>query len=194
MNEHWLHTDERSDVIASMAMLDIALNQVASDLTMWKWIVITTHSALQSAIACHLGAIGNSFLVARQEDAEAWLKAHEDGTPYPEMMIDSFLNLYDKLKKNEIYGYKFAPKGTQGRSIKKVNEYRNEFVHFMPKGWALEVAGLPRICIDCLDVVYNLDEHTLRLRWENAIQQSSFSSLLDSCLEKLKHLEKQYQT
>jgi hypothetical protein len=194
MNEHWLRTDERSDLIASLAMLEIALSKVVSDIAAWKWAIITTHSALQSAIACHLGAMGNSLLVAKQEDAEAWLKAHEDGTPYPEMMMDSFPNLYDKLKHNEIYGYKFAPRGTQGRSIKKINEYRNEFVHFMPKGWSLQVSYLPRMCINCLDVICEIDEHTLHLLWENNAQQSSFGSLLNSCLEKLKHLKKKYGT
>jgi len=193
MNEHWLHTDEKADVIASLQMLDVALGQTQKDIAAWKWVVIAIHSALQSAIACHLGALGNSFLVAKQEDAEAWLKAHEDGTPYPEMMMDSFPNLYHKLKQCEIEGFKFVPHGTQGRSIKKVNEYRNEFVHFMPKGWSLEVSGLPEICKDCLDVVNQLDEHTLHSRWRDG-QQSSFKTLLNLCLEKLRRLEIEYGT
>jgi hypothetical protein len=194
MKDNWLHTDEKADLIASLAMLDVALGQIANDLATWKWVVIATHSALQSAIACHLGAIGNSLLVAKQEDAEAWLKAHEDGTPYPEMMMDSFPNLYDKLKHQEIFGYKFVPRGTQGRSIKKINEYRNEFIHFMPKGWSLEVSGLPAMCKDCLDVISELDEHTLRERWHNDSQESSFRTLLNSCLEKMRGLKAEYGT
>ena len=194
MNENWLHTDEKADLVSSLSMLDVALDQIEKDLSAWKWIVIATHSALQSAMACHLGAIGNSFLVAKQEDAEAWLKAHEDGTPYPEMMMDSFLNLYDKIKHQEIYGYKFVPQGTQGKSIKKINAYRNEFIHFMPKGWSLEVSGLPNMCKDCLDVINELDEHTLNIRWHNDTQESSFRTLLISCLEKLRCLKGKYGT
>ncbi|NOT06191.1 MAG: hypothetical protein HOP27_16490 [Anaerolineales bacterium] len=194
MTEHWLHTDEKADLVASLAMLEVAINQTAKDIAAWKWVVIAMHSALQSAIACHLGAIGNSFLVAKQEDAEAWLKAHEDGTPYPEMMMDSFPNLYEKLKRQEIYGYKFVPRGTQGRSIKKINEYRNEFIHFMPKGWSLEVSGLPSMCQDCLDVINELDEHTLDIRWHDDVQRSSFRILLNSCLEKIKSLKTEYGT
>ena len=194
MTEHWLHTDEKADLVASLAMLEVALVQTAKDIAAWKWVVIATHSALQSAIACHLGAIGNSLLVAKQEDAEAWLKAHEDGTPYPEMMMDSFPNLYGKLKHQEIYGYKFVPQNTQGKSIKKINQYRNEFVHFMPKGWALEVRGLPDICKDCLDVINEFDEHTLHMRWHDDFQRSSFRSLLNSCLEKINGLKTEYGT
>lgn len=194
MNEHWLHTDERSDVLVSLAMLNRALDGGATDSAAWKWIVIATHSALQSAIACHLGAVGNSFLVARQEDAEEWLRAHEDGAPYPEMMMDSFPNLYDKFKKIDVYGYKFSPKDQQGRSIKKINEYRNEFVHFMSKGWSLQLDGLPKMCIDCLAVIGELNQHTLHVQWEDDVQRTSFGSLLDSCLAKLKRLEGQYGT
>ena len=194
MNENWLHTDEKADLVSSLAMLDVALDQIEKDLSAWKWVVIATHSALQSAMACHLGAIGNSFLVAKQEDAEAWLKAHEDGTPYPEMMMDSFLNLYDKLKHQEIYSYKFVPQGTQGKSIKKINAYRNEFIHFMPKGWSLEVSGLPAMCKDCLDVINELDQHTLHVRWHNDYQELLFRTLLDSCLEKLRGLKAEYGT
>jgi hypothetical protein len=194
MYENWLHTDEKADLVSSLSMLDVALDQIEKNLSAWKWVVITTHSALQSAMACHLGAIGNSFLVAKQEDAEAWLKAHEDGTPYPEMMMDSFLNLYDRLKHQEIYGYKFVPQGTQGKSIKKINAYRNEFIHFMPKGWSLEVSGLPNMCKDCLDVINELDEHTLHIRWHNNAQEASFRTLLISCLEKLRGLKGKYGT
>jgi hypothetical protein len=192
MTEHWLHTDEKADLVASLAFLEVALNQATKDITAWKWVVIATHSALQSAIACHLGSIGNSFLVAKQEDAEAWLTAHDDGTPYPEMMMDTFPNLYYKLKHQEIYGYKFTPQGTQGKSIKKINEYRNEFVHFMPKGWAFEVSGLPDMCKDCLDVINELNEHTLHMLWQDDFQRSSFGILLTSCLEKLKVLKTGY--
>jgi hypothetical protein len=187
MTEHWLHTDEKADLVASLALLEVALVQTTKDVAAWKWAVIATHSALQSAMACHLGSLGNSFLVAKQEDAEAWL-------PYPEMMMDSFLNLYDKLKHQEIYGYKFIPRGTQGRSIKKMNEYRNEFVHFMPKGWSLQVSGLPNMCKDCLDIVYELDQHTLNVRWQDDFQRSSFRTLLNSCLEKIKRLKVEYST
>jgi hypothetical protein len=164
MKEQWLHTDERSDVLASLAMLDRALDAVTKDSAAWKWIVIATHSALQSAIACHLSSVGNSFLVATQEDAEAWLRAHENGDPYPEMMMDSFPNLYDKLKKVQVHGYRFSPKDQQGRSMKKINEFRNEFVHFMPKGWSLQLDGLPKICTDCLNVIAELNQDTLDIR------------------------------
>ena len=45
----------------------------------------------------------------------------------------------------------FKP-GTQGRSVKQLNKLRNEFIHFVPKGWSLEVDA--RIVDDCLNVIF----------------------------------------
>ncbi len=189
MSEHWLHTDDKADIIASLAMLMVALDQAAKDIAAWKWVVIATHSALQSAIACHLRGTGNNLLVAKQEDAEAWLRAHGQGTAHPEMMMDSFPKLYHKLRQYEIEGFRFAPQCNQNRSIKKINQYRNDFIHFMVNGFSLEISGLPGMCKDCLDVIIELDKHTLQVRWHDDAQRAAFRTLLDSCLERIKQIE-----
>ena len=127
-------------------MLAVALEQAEHDITAWKWVVIGTHSALQGAIACHLRGAGNRLLVAKRKDAETWIKALDQGTARPEMMMDWFPNLYDKLKDVAIDGFKFAPQGNQGGSITLINQYRNDFVHFMVDGLSIEVSGLPEMC------------------------------------------------
>lgn len=191
MKEVWLYTDEREDILASLHMVAASCAAVNEDVGAWKWIVVGTHSALQSAIAFHLG-FGNDLLVARQEDAAAWLAAHEDGSPYPEMMMDTFPSLYKKLKKHEVLGYRFAPTGTQGGSINRLNRFRNEFVHFMPKGWSIELSGMPGICSDCLDVIELIDQNSLSMRWENEQQHEAFLEVLGQCQLKLKKLRDAY--
>lgn len=184
MNETWLHTDEREDILASLRMVNGSCDAVVNDLSSWKWIVIGTHSVLQGAMALHL-AFGNNLLVASSRDAAAWLDAHENGTPYPEMMMDDFLSLYEKLKKHEILGFRFKSNGTQGRNIRRLNRFRNQFIHFMPRGWSIELSGMPYICGDCLDVVAQLGEHSLCIRWEGEDQCQSFIELLEHCQSKL---------
>lgn len=194
MSEYWLHTDDKSDIVSSLEMFSGALDKVADDLAAWKWAVIAIHSALQGAIACHLRAAGNNLLVAKPEDAELWLSAHDKDSALPEMKMDWFPSLYDKLKKFEIEGYRFTPKDSQGGSINKINEYRNDFVHFMVNGFSLEVSGLPKMCKDCIDVISELDNHTLENRWHDDSQHAVFRSLLDLCSEKIKSLERDYGT
>jgi len=191
MTEHLLHTDEREDIIASLMLVKSQLDHVDTDLAAWKWILVGTHSCLQSAMAFHLG-FGNDLLVATQECAEKWLDAHAKGTPYPDLMMDGFLDLYDKIKKHEILGYKFSPQGSQGGSVKLVNRLRNQFVHFMPKGWTIELSGLPTACRDCLSIVSHLDGGSMSRRWESEAQQQRARTLLVDCMSKLDAMAAEY--
>jgi hypothetical protein len=45
------------------------------------------------------------------------------------------------------------PSGMQSRSVRKLNAFRNDFIHFVPKGWFIEVSGLPQIADDCLNII-----------------------------------------
>ena len=183
MPENWFRTDEREDAIASLKLYIDAVSKINSDIVYWKWVVIALHSAVQSVMAFHLG-FGNDLLVMSQEDAEAWLEAHESGDTYPETKMDAFLNLYKKIKKHEILGFKFVPAGQQGNSIKRLNWFRNEFVHFMPKGWSIEMSGMPEICLDCLNITKCLNEGPVGMRWEDENQANIFSHLLTEAIDK----------
>lgn len=181
MSEIWLRTDEREDAIASLKLYVDALSKVRADIVYWKWAIVSLHSAVQSLMAFHLG-FGNDLLVMTQEDAEAWLEAHESGAAYPETKMDSFLNLYKKIKKHDVLGYKFSPSGQQGASIKRLNWFRNEFVHFMPKGWSIEMSGMPGICLDNLNIMKSLNDGPVSMRWEDEEQAKVFSRSLSEAM------------
>lgn len=187
MSEKWLRTCEREDAIASLKLYSEVISKIELDLAYWKWAIISLHSALQSTMAFHLG-FGNDLLVMTQEDAEKWIKANDAGTPYPDAKMDSFLNLYKKIKKHEILGFKFSPNGQQTASVKKLNYFRNEFIHFMPKGWSIEVTGLPDMCVDCLVIIEKLSEGSISGRWKNKTQSKNFNRLLKSTIRKTKKI------
>jgi len=42
-----------------------------------------------------------------------------------------------------VHGKKFIVKPDHDWAVKKLNELRNQFVHFAPKGWSLDLLGLP---------------------------------------------------
>ena len=135
----------------------------------------------------HLG-FGNDLLIMAQEDAEKWIEANDTGTPYPDAKMDSFLNLYKKIKKYEILGFKFSPNGQQTASVKKLNYFRNEFIHFMPKGWSIEVSGMPKLCADCLSIIKKLSEESICARWETETQSNEFKKLLENAIDKTKKI------
>lgn len=181
MLENWMRTDEREDILSSLKLFIDSQKNVVDDDSYWKWSIISLHSAVQSAMAFHL-SFSNDLLVMTQTDAEAWLTAHYNETAYPVTQMDSFLNLYKKIKANPILGYKFEPNGQKGRSIKTLNTLRNEFIHFMPKGWSIELSGMPSIFRDCLNIVSELGEAN-EVRWENEVQFESFKLLVEKAIE-----------
>ena len=181
-------TDECEDVISSLKLFIESSEKINKDDTYWKWAIISLHSALQSMMAFHLG-FGNDLLVMTQKDAEAWLDAHENETIYPYTKMDSFLNLYKKIKKHSILGFKFEAKGQEGNSIKRLNRLRNEFVHFMPKGWSILVSGLPDIFTDCLSIIEALSNSSTGMRWYDKKQSEKFNELMVHARQKTYELK-----
>ncbi len=46
---------------------------------------------------------------------------------------------------------------SQKQSIRKLNKiFRNNFIHYLPKFWIIEIDGLPQIAIDIIDVIHFL--------------------------------------
>ena len=112
----------------------------------------------RSRLYGHSSDRSDSFGAKDAKQEKAWREAYAEGNALPtdQEKLLPFLDLYDKIKRRGMLEYssaeRFVPQGSQGRSMKKLNFIRNEFVHFTPKGWVLELSGAPRIAIDCLDV------------------------------------------
>jgi|BarGraIncu01122A_1022018.scaffolds.fasta_scaffold90785_1 hypothetical protein len=101
----------------------------------------------------------NDFNVLSPAAAKDWLAAVEAGDPPPvdHKRLDTFLGLYRKVKSDRMLHFvnskQFHPGKTHDRSMAMLNGLRNEFTHFLPKQWSLEVSGLPAICGDCLGLI-----------------------------------------
>jgi len=63
-----------------------------------------------------------------------------------------------------------VPALTHDDSFSRLNEYRNEFIHFTPKGWSLEMGGLPRVCLDALDLIQFFGWESSAVLWHKQVQ------------------------
>lgn len=122
--------------------------------------------------------------------------AHENGTPYPEEKLDSYLNLYKKVKHTEtgqIGGnQRFVAKGAEGGNIKRLNTLRNEFVHFTPKGWSLEINGLPQICRDVSRLISFLGWETDNVFWHSEQSKAEAMAAHEQFVKAMQRLEQHY--
>lgn len=192
----WLRTDETKEAISALEMLAEAAPSLTTDFYRWKWVIISTHNALQGFMVLALRH-GNGLLALKDEIAAQWLKAYREGGQYPVEKLDNFLNLYKKVKSDRMlcYGHskKFIATPDHNRSVKKLNELRNEFIHFVPKGWSLELTGLPGICLHCLEVIEFLGWESGNIIFYEDVQEKRAMSALREANLLLTDIKEKYE-
>jgi hypothetical protein len=111
----------------------------------------------------------NGLLALKDDTAAKWMRSYREGKSLPEEKLDWFPALYDKIKSDLmlflVVSKKYEPDPSHDYSVKKLNEFRNAFIHFLSSRWLLDVTGLPRICRDCLDVIEFLAWESGNVTW-----------------------------
>lgn len=151
-----LETDELREAIYGLRKLANMLPLVLENPYEWKWVLIIAHNTFQAFMVCAVkGSAGLGALT--EKSAAKWLEAYEKGLPYPEERLDFFLELYAKIKGEEMHQYyhskPFASTPEQDASIEKLNRRRNTFAHFTPTGLIMGVDDLPNVIRDVLDII-----------------------------------------
>lgn len=197
MGEEYLITDEFAETVSAFETLSDELQRISSDPYRWKWAILAMHSGMQGMMILALQG-SHGLHVLKKEDAKRWLDAHENGGPYPgDLRLDDFLSLYKKIKSDLMIMYvnskRFSPKGTQGNSMKLLNRLRNEYVHFTPRVWALELVGLPQMMLDCQDIGEFLAWQSGNVFWKEFELTNRIETALKLSLSMLLKLKEDYE-
>ena len=167
----WLRTNEYEEAVSAAEAAADFSESALKDPYRWKWVLIAVHNAVQGFMVLALRR-GNGLLALRDDIAAEWIKAYRADKKLPKEKLDSFLNLYAKVKTDAAAGWvhskPFVSGSNHDQSMKRLNEFRNEFIHFVPKGWSLELAGLPAICLNCLSVARFLHDEGGNIFWHSA--------------------------
>lgn len=164
----YLRTDEEFEAANAMQMAARFASNLAEDLHLWRWVIIALHNAAQGVMVLSLRH-GNGLLALSDESYSAWMAAYEKNETPPPEKLDNYLNLYKKVKHKD-WGQmsgniRFVPAGTESGDLKRLNSLRNEFIHFTPKGWSLEVDGLPRIALATARLISFIALETTNVFW-----------------------------
>lgn len=156
MGDNYLITDGVVETVSAFEVFAEELKNISNDPYRWKWAILALHSGLQGMMVLALQG-SHGLHVIKDEDAKKWLEAYERGETFTgDLQLEKFLDLYKKIKGDIMLMYtdskKFVPKGTQGGSIKLLNRLRNEYIHFTPRVWALDLTGLSTMSKDCLEI------------------------------------------
>jgi hypothetical protein len=184
----YYRTNEEAEVADALTVGARFAAELTFDVRMWRWVIIALHNGIQGFMVLSLRH-GNGLLALTDESAAAWLEAYRSNAErFPDEQLESYLGLYKKIKHSKwgtiADNQRFVPQRSQGRSIRKLNRIRNEFSHFTPKGWSLELTGLPRICLDALAIVSFLGWETTNIHWHDvdclARSKAAYASLSDT--------------
>lgn len=139
--EIWLRLCEEINAVDYLEKASIFIKSVSKNCNDWKWVIIGLHGALYGfTIAACRGTDSRSVLTKKGQLINFWkaLKKCQDPNHMKMLTHSKHLILTEKQKE----------------SIEVLkSEFRNEFEHFKPKGWSIEIHGMPEIAIDVLEVI-----------------------------------------
>ena len=154
--KHYIDTDEAEDVAGSIRHALRCGEFVSGDPQAWKWGILALHSALQGACVCHLTTTTAPLGAVTKSNATEWisyfdqLRENQD-TKCPDTKLMNLPELLKAVRKQGAAGGRTnsAPVAISDREfvwLKRIhNDIRNQFVHFAPMGWSIEVSGVPQI-------------------------------------------------
>jgi hypothetical protein len=151
MARDWVKFNEYENVLASTDLLALAVSQLREQPSNWKWMMLAAHDALQGAMVCAGQNTSCTNILNKQSEKETldWLDKLEGDEPA--QYLADFLTLLKKYRKKYPSS---AITADQLNDIRKLhNQFRNNFAHFTPKGWSIEIAMLPKIIGNALNLV-----------------------------------------
>jgi hypothetical protein len=143
--------DEREDVLASTDLLAIAAPKLRKQPSFWKWMIIAAHNGLQGALVCAIQDTSATNILDEKSGTKMLKYLETLEGDMPQERLADFTALLDK------YQSKYPDPGITPEQLANIHglhkQFRNNFAHFVPKGWWIEIAMLPAIIGTALDLI-----------------------------------------
>jgi hypothetical protein len=163
-SKDYVRFDEIEDVLTSTDLMALVAPLVKKKPSYWKWMIMTTHNALQGAMVCaYADSTGTSILDEKTgRKTLQWLQtpSKQRGREPKARMAEFGVLLKRCMTKGGHFGPALVLPLQQKKDIDRLHkEFRNNFAHFTPKGWSIEKEGLPRIMGAAIDATEGLMSH-----------------------------------
>ncbi len=191
MEKNWIRTNEVEDVTGSIRHVIRTVEFLADDPFAWKWIILALHSALQGACICHLTTTAAPVGAVSDRNAVDWLAYFEDSrtnrnaTP-PKTYLMTLPELLKAIRKPYSAGDSSNAAGitvsdSEFRWLKRFHDdFRNQFVHFEPMGWSIEVSGIPEIAKLVARIIQDIFSMGWGFRHQSLVQREDMQRCLDT--------------
>jgi hypothetical protein len=210
-----LSTSEAKDVIGSLHHCILCVHDAQETKSAWKWVLISLHNAVQGAMVCYLndtsqtGALTDECTEATLKlfmlDAEGKIPKQKCGTDefglpklrpkykddyLPKPILASPNILLKRIMKGR-HGFTSANKDLgittdEQKAFKWLNHWRNEFIHFSPKGLSFGLNGVAEKCLLNLGIIKKIANDFWPFRHLRCEEKSHLSQLIEGLEEALK--------
>jgi hypothetical protein len=136
--EKYARFDEIDNVLASLEMMVVLAAELRKKRrgTLWKWMVIGAHDALQGAIVCAVADSTGTNVLNKVSAKEMLQFLRGEAAGYPRKFMAKFnvLLRHAKIKMSDV----------EKKCIRQLPRMRNDFVHFTPKSWSIEIGYMAK--------------------------------------------------
>lgn len=167
----YLHVDERVNALDSISKAAGFIAAVDKDPGNWKWFIKALHHATYCLMQMALENTDQSGIRVRDDrDKQGYIITVNPKTNKAVPLI-TFLEAYKRIKQADrmrsyVGSQPFVAKPEHDKAMRRLNgDLRNEFMHFEPKGWGIEINYIVRGCLPVLDVLRFLAE-TPQIVWD----------------------------
>ncbi|OAN90691.1 hypothetical protein [Sulfitobacter geojensis] len=190
---NFINTDEQLDVLVSLQELNRQLNRVCEDATAWKWVIVSLGSALNGALTCHLSGTMQVGALEMKVARKTIAALQHDGTePVPSPFLAKPKDLLSRAMSDERIERTcdaLAVTDRQKQSFGLVFKWRNQFLHFSPQGWSIEVSGLPEMIRDCIAILKKIEIDGWSFRRLKSVEREQLKDLFVEIEEKACQLQ-----
>ncbi len=156
--------DLDAQAVDALAMATDRIHWVQADPFAWKWVVIALHNALHGFMGLALRRTDGAQLLIEKHERRTyahWERERQAERFLPDpgpTRIDTFLNLYEKIKNPErmrqyVHSKPFLSTEDQDASIAYLDRLRNDLSHYSDIRLVVRVAALPRMVKNCAAVI-----------------------------------------
>jgi hypothetical protein len=161
------HTDETVECYKSIEFVYEQLLKCKQDSYNWKWAIIGVHNALQNCMVYTLNGTDIIKNIKKNSKPEKF-----------EEKLNNFLDLYKNIKGNNMLKYgdfnnkKYIPEVNDDNIIKRLNDTRNIFIHYIPSGFGEYTYEFLDMFFVAIKIINFLVEETMAF---NFFKESEFT-------------------
>jgi hypothetical protein len=175
----YLRLTEETNALDYLLRAGQFIKEAENDLSAWKWVVLALHGSLYGFAICACKGTNPDNVMFRTK------KGYDNLISF-----DRALQLCQDPKRMKmlLHSQPLILTESQKNSIQLLKkELRNNFEHYSPKGWSIEVHGMPQIAIDVLAVIRFLATETYTYVNLKRAHISKLKSIVYQCTKYLKN-------